>query len=125
MITHYNAEGVLAVDTHYLRPRLDASHLMIRDGQVTIIDCGTSFSIPHVLDALSASGMTSDDVRFVFITHVHLDHAGGAGQLMQALPQAELLVHPRGARHLIDPTKLWAGATAVYGKRRWDASTAR
>ena len=51
-----------------------------------------------------------------FITHVHLDHAGGAGQLMQALPQAKLLVHPRGARHLIDPTKLWAGATAVYGE---------
>ena len=116
MITHYSAEGVLAVDTHYLRPRLDASHLMIRDGQVTIIDCGTSFSIPYVLDALSACGLTSDDVRFVFITHVHLDHAGGAGQLMQALPQAKLLVHPRGARHLIDPTKLWAGATAVYGE---------
>ncbi|MEC8051475.1 MAG: MBL fold metallo-hydrolase [Myxococcota bacterium] len=116
MITHYHAEGVLAVDTHYLRPRLDASHLMIRDGLAAIIDCGTSFSIPHILDGLTASGLTTNDVQFVFITHVHLDHAGGAGQLMQALPQAELLVHPRGARHLIDPTKLWAGATAVYGE---------
>ena len=58
MITHYPTEGVLAVDTHYLRPRLDASHLMIRNGRAAIIDCGTSFSIPHVLDGLSTSGLT-------------------------------------------------------------------
>ena len=51
----------------------------------------------------------------VIPTHVHLDHAGGAGLLMQQLPQARLLVHARGARHMVDPSQLWAGATAVYG----------
>ena len=115
MITHYAHEGILAIDTYYLKPSLDASHLIVRNGEAAIVDCGTSFSIPNVLDALAVCGLLPTDVKFVFITHVHLDHAGGAGKLMNALPNAELLVHPRGARHLIDPTKLWAGATEVYG----------
>jgi len=54
-------------------------------------------------------------VDFVIPTHVHLDHAGGVGQLMQALPGAQLVVHPRGARHMVDPAALWQGALAVYG----------
>ena len=115
MITHYAEEGIVAIDTHYLKPRLDASHLLIRDGQGMIIDCGTSFSVPYVLDGISACGLAPSDIKYLFITHVHLDHAGGAGKLMSALPNAKLLVHPRGARHLVDPTKLWAGATEVYG----------
>ena len=115
MITHYAEQGILAVDTHYLRPQLDASHLIVRNGQAAIVDCGTSFSTPHVLDSLETCGLSPSDVKYLIITHVHLDHAGGAGHLMQALPEAQLLVHPRGARHLIDPSKLWAGATEVYG----------
>ena len=115
MITHYADQGILAVDTHYLRPRLDAAHLIIRSGEVAIVDCGTSFSTPYVLDSLETCGLSPTDVKYLIITHVHLDHAGGAGHLMKALPEAKLLVHPRGARHMVDPGKLWAGASAVYG----------
>jgi len=56
----------------------------------------------------------------VIVTHVHLDHAGGAGSLMQLLPNATFLVHPYGARHMIDPTKLEAGARGVYGDEMFD-----
>lgn len=115
MITHYAEQGIVAVDTHYLRPGLDASHIMIRDNRAAIIDCGTRDSIPHVLDGLAACGLQRSDVDYLIVTHVHLDHAGGAGHLMEALPSAKLLVHPRGARHMIDPSKLWAGASEVYG----------
>jgi glyoxylase-like metal-dependent hydrolase (beta-lactamase superfamily II) len=55
-------------------------------------------------------------VEYVIVTHVHLDHAGGAGEMMRRLPKARLVVHPRGARHMVDPSKLWAGASAVYGE---------
>jgi glyoxylase-like metal-dependent hydrolase (beta-lactamase superfamily II) len=58
-------------------------------------------------------------VSHVVVTHVHLDHAGGAGVLMRSLPRAKLVVHPRGARHLVDPTKLVAGSIAVYGEARF------
>ena len=71
--------------------------------------------MPRLLAALDALGLAPEAVERVIPTHVHLDHAGGAGLLMSMLPNARMLVHPRGAPHMIDPAKLWAGATAVYG----------
>jgi glyoxylase-like metal-dependent hydrolase (beta-lactamase superfamily II) len=67
-------------------------------------------------------GLGMDSVDYVIATHVHLDHAGGVGLLMRSLPKARLVVHPRGARHLIDPTALMAGALAVYGQEELDRS---
>ena len=85
-------------------------------GRAAFIDTGTNFALPRLLGALAALGLSHvDAVDYVIPTHVHLDHAGGAGLLMQPLPRARLVVHPRGARHMIDPTDLWAGASAVYG----------
>jgi glyoxylase-like metal-dependent hydrolase (beta-lactamase superfamily II) len=77
---------------------------------------GTNFSIPTLLEALEGLGLARDAVDYVIVTHVHLDHAGGAGEIMRKLPRAKLVVHPRGSRHMIDPAKLWAGALAVYGE---------
>ena len=68
-----------------------------------------------MLAALDKAGLTPAQVDWLILTHVHLDHAGGAGELIAQLPNAKLVVHPRGARHMIDPSKLWAGASAVYG----------
>jgi glyoxylase-like metal-dependent hydrolase (beta-lactamase superfamily II) len=68
------------------------------------------------LSFLESEKITREQVKYVAVTHVHLDHAGGAGLLMDALPNAKLVVHPLGARHMIDPAKLQAGATAVYGE---------
>lgn len=108
--------GVFAIDTGFHRDVFDAAYLMVENGRAAFIDTGTNFAVPRLLGALQAVGLGVDAVDWVIPTHVHLDHAGGAGLLMQQLPNAKLLVHPRGARHLVDPSKLWAGAMAVYGE---------
>jgi glyoxylase-like metal-dependent hydrolase (beta-lactamase superfamily II) len=108
--------GITAVDTDYVRPLLDASHLLVEEGRAAFVDTGTNHSVQFLLQALAKQGLDTGDVDFVFLTHVHLDHAGGAGLLMRALPNARAVIHPRGARHMIDPAKLIAGAQLVYGR---------
>ncbi len=90
-------------------------YLIERGDEIAFVEAGTSPGVSRLLALLDARGIAAERVRYVIVTHVHLDHAGGAGALMAALPNAMLVVHPRGARHLIDPAKLIAGATAVYG----------
>jgi glyoxylase-like metal-dependent hydrolase (beta-lactamase superfamily II) len=107
--------GITAVDTGYVRPFFDASHLVVEDGRAAFVDVGTGHSVPGLLAALEAKGLPPGAVDYVIVTHVHLDHAGGAGEMMRRLPRARLVVHPRGARHMVDPSKLWAGASAVFG----------
>lgn len=109
--------GIHRIDTTFQRPHFDACYLVVENGHAAFIDCGTNHSRPHLLDALNRAGLGVEDVDWLILTHVHLDHAGGAGELMAALPHARLVVHPRGARHMIDPSKLWAGAMAVYGEQ--------
>ena len=111
-------DGVVAVDTLYMRPSADASHLVIADGRAAFVDTGTNSSVPMLLDALNQYDLEPADVDYVFLTHVHLDHAGGAGALMQQLPNARCVIHPRGAPHMADPTKLIAGTQGVYGKEK-------
>ncbi|MGE0311895.1 MAG: MBL fold metallo-hydrolase [Lautropia sp.] len=113
---HQLGHGIHAVDSGYVRPRFDAIHLIVEDGRAALVDTGTSRSVPAVLAALEALRLAPDAVDWVMLTHVHLDHAGGAGALMQAMPNARLTVHPRGARHMADPSRLWAGTVAVYGE---------
>ncbi|HSM31337.1 MAG TPA: MBL fold metallo-hydrolase [Woeseiaceae bacterium] len=109
-------DGVVAVDTLYMRPMADASHLLISDGRAAFVDTGTNSTVPLLLDALRQNDLDVADVDYVFLTHVHLDHAGGAGALMQELPNARCVIHPRGAPHMADPSKLIAGTEGVYGK---------
>jgi glyoxylase-like metal-dependent hydrolase (beta-lactamase superfamily II) len=110
-----NDFGIHTLDTGFHRPRFDAAYLLVDAGRAAFIDCGLNSSVPRLLAALEHEGLGVDAVDWLILTHVHLDHAGGAGELLAALPSAKLLVHPRGARHMIDPTALVAGATAVYG----------
>lgn len=112
--------GVTAIDTAYVRPKLDASHLIIEAGQAAFVDTGTTKSVPLLLDALAQKNVDPADVAYLFLTHVHLDHAGGAGELLSHLPNAKAVVHPRGVRHLLNPQKLIDGTIAVYGQRRFD-----
>lgn len=109
------ADGITAVDTEYVRPQMDASHIVVSDGRAAIVDTGPNTAVPLVLAALTELGLAPEAVDYLFLTHVHLDHAGGAGELMRALPSATCVVHPRGAPHMIDPSKLIAGTRAVYG----------
>mgnify|MGYP005609909781 FL=1 len=108
--------GIHAIDTAFHRDHFDAAYLIVENGRAAFIDCGTNHSVPHLMAALADVGLTAADVDWLLVTHVHLDHAGGAGALMARLPNARLVVHPRGAPHMIDPSKLIAGATAVYGE---------
>lgn len=108
--------GIYLLDTAHHRADMAACYIMIHQGEVAIIETGTKDTVPFILNALATQGIDTTSVKYVIPTHVHLDHAGGAGKLMQALPHAQLIVHPQGARHMIDPSKLQAGATAVYGE---------
>ena len=114
--------GIFVIDTGFYRPLFDASYLLVECGRAAFIDSGTNFAVPRLLAALDELGLAPDAVDFVILTHVHLDHAGGAGLLMQALPQATMLVHARGARHMIDPQLLYQGALAVYGQAEMDSA---
>jgi glyoxylase-like metal-dependent hydrolase (beta-lactamase superfamily II) len=108
--------GISVVDTGFVRPRFDASFLIVEHGRAAFVDTGPNSAVPRLLSALEAHGLDRDAVDYVIPTHVHLDHAGGAGLLMQELPRAKLVVHPRGARHLSDPSVLLEGVRAVYGR---------
>ena len=108
--------GIAAIDSGYGRPRLNAIHLIVEGDRAALVDTGVNSSVPRVLAALAAKGLAPEQVEYVFLTHVHLDHAGGAGELMRQLPRARLTVHPRGARHMADPSRLVAGTVAVYGE---------
>lgn len=107
--------GIHTIDTGFQRPHFDAAFLVVENGRGAFIDCGTNHSVPAMLRTLADVGLEPASVDWLILTHVHLDHAGGAGELMSRLPNARLVVHPRGARHMIDPSQLVAGATAVYG----------
>ncbi len=110
------AHGITAIDSGYVRPMLDAIHLVEEDGRVAVVDSGCNASVPRVLDALAAIGLDAGRVDWILLTHVHLDHAGGAGLLLRSCPNARVAVHPRGARHMTDPSRLMAGTIAVYGE---------
>lgn len=103
------------IDTEQQRPGLASCYLVRSGDRYAFVECGTSLSIPGLLAVLDARGIDREQVDYVMPTHVHLDHAGGAGLLMRHLPNAKLVVHPKGARHLTNPAKLIEGATAVYG----------
>ena len=111
-------DGIHALESGYGRPQLAAIHIVVDEGRAAIVDTGCNDSVPRVLSALAMLGIEPGKVEWVMLTHIHLDHAGGAGSLMCALPNARLLVHPRGLRHMIDPSKLWEGTAAVYGAER-------
>lgn len=110
------SHGIHVIDTGFHRPVFDASYLIVEQGRAAFVDTGTNHSVPRLLEALAAADMCPGDVDYVIATHVHLDHAGGVGVLMQQLPAARLVVHPLGARHLIDPSLLIASACRVYGE---------
>ena len=107
--------GIVAFDAGYVRPILAAIHMVVENGRVAFIDTGSNDALPNALAALNKLGLDVAAVDYIFLTHIHLDHAGGAGSMMAAFPNAKLVVHPRGARHMAEPSKLVAGVTAVYG----------
>lgn len=82
---------------------------------VALIETGPSISIPYIKHALKSKGITPDEIKYIIVTHIHLDHAGGAGLLLKECPKAKVIVHPAGKRHLENPERLIQGAKAIYG----------
>lgn len=111
--------GISMVDAEYAQSGIASIYLLEQTGQVAIIETGTNHSVPYVEEVLKSKGLSFDDVTYVMPTHVHLDHAGGAGEFMHRCKNATLIVHPFGAKHLIDPSKLIAGTIAVYGEKQY------
>jgi len=111
--------ALTTVDCEYLSPGVAAAYLRAEWDEVAIIETCTAHSVPRLLAQLDAQGFAREQVRYVVVTHVHLDHAGGASALMQACPNAMLLCHPRAERHLLDPSRLVESARAVYGEQRF------
>ncbi|MEJ2114726.1 MAG: MBL fold metallo-hydrolase, partial [Gammaproteobacteria bacterium] len=117
-LTEYDC-GITCIDTMYVCAGHAACYLLEVNGRTAFIDTGTGHSVPYLLETLRLKNLSIEDVDYVIPTHVHLDHAGGAGILMSKLPNAKLVIHPRGAAHMINPKKLIAGATAVYGEEKF------
>jgi glyoxylase-like metal-dependent hydrolase (beta-lactamase superfamily II) len=88
---------------------------VIHEEQLTLIETGPSPSVPYIREGLKQLGYSTEQVKYIIVTHIHLDHAGGAGLLLQECPNATVVLHPKAARHLADPSRLIAGARAVYG----------
>ena len=111
--------GITAVDAEYLYPGHAAAHVIEDAGRAAFVDVGTNHSVPYLLAALEELGIAREAVDYLLLTHVHLDHAGGAGALLRELPNARAVLHPRGAPHMIDPARLIEGSKAVYGEQRF------
>jgi glyoxylase-like metal-dependent hydrolase (beta-lactamase superfamily II) len=108
--------GIHTIDTHYLgRAEFAAAYLIVEQGRAAFIDNNTNAAVPTLLAALDQAGLSTDDVEYLILTHVHLDHAGGTSKLARRCPNATVVAHPRAAPHVIDPSKLVASASAVYG----------
>ncbi len=114
--------SVHTVECNYFGLEEVAAAYLIHDGdRATVVETNTAYAVPRVLAALADEGLSPSSVEYVIVTHVHLDHAGGASALMGACPNATLLVHPRAAKHMVDPSKLVSSAKAVYGEARFEA----
>lgn len=107
---------ITCIDADYVQPGLASLYLLQAGDEYAVIETGTSHSARRLFELLELRGISYDQIRYVIPTHVHLDHAGGAGLMMSVFEQATLLIHPRGARHMIDPQKLIASAKGVYGE---------
>jgi len=95
---------------------ITAGYLILGD-RPCLVETGTSTSAPVVRDALTSLGVGPGDLATVVVTHIHLDHAGGVGDIAGFYPNAEIVVHEKGARHLADPSRLMASARMVWGDK--------
>lgn len=111
------AENLYLIDDLDLSlPERTGTYVLIEEA-ITIIETAASPSIPFLLEGLQQLQISPEDIEYIIVTHIHLDHAGSAGLLLEHCPKAKVIVHPKGARHLADPSRLIAGAQAVYGDK--------
>ncbi|MEA2524053.1 MAG: hypothetical protein QOF73_1280 [Thermomicrobiales bacterium] len=111
-------DGVWQIDLGFQGRRgVVAAYLLAGDGDLALIETGPSSTLPTLLAGIRAAGFAPEQLTHLLVTHIHLDHAGAAGPLTRDLPSARVFVHPFGAPHLVDPAKLLASATRIYGDK--------
>jgi glyoxylase-like metal-dependent hydrolase (beta-lactamase superfamily II) len=110
-------ERIFIIDGFDLGTAERTGTYVIAEEELTLIDTGGSPAVPHIKKGLSELGYSLEEVKYIIVTHVHLDHAGGAGLLLQDCPNAKVVVHPKGVQHLADPSRLIAGARMVFGEK--------
>ena len=111
------SSGLDYVDLRFLgRPGIIATAILHGTAGVALVDPGPSTSLAHLTTELTRKGITFEDVRHLLITHIHLDHAGASGSILEAHPHIEVVVHERGAPHMADPAKLLGSAGRLYGQ---------
>lgn len=115
------AQGIWQIDADYVDQGLACVYLLRQGDRLALVETGTNHTVPHILARIEQLGLTPEHLDYIILTHIHLDHAAGAGALMQLCPNAQLIVHPRGARHMAEPAKLQAGTVAVYGEEQYQA----
>jgi glyoxylase-like metal-dependent hydrolase (beta-lactamase superfamily II) len=115
-IYHQLDFGITCIDTEHMRKDFVAAYLIEDEGRAAFVDTGCYLSVPALLATLDEKNIKREAVDYILLTHIHLDHAGGAGELIKHLPNAKVYVHEYGANHLIDPSKLRAGVIDVYGE---------
>ena len=109
------ASGMDYVDLNFVGlPGIVATAVLKGPGGVALVDPGPTSTLDGLLKSLSAQGVAVRDIRQLVLTHIHLDHAGATGSLLELNPEIEVFVHERGARRLVDPSKLMASATRIY-----------
>jgi glyoxylase-like metal-dependent hydrolase (beta-lactamase superfamily II) len=113
------SEGIAAIDHGLLGGQGIGATYVVRGEAVALVETGTSLTVPATLRGLDALGISRDAVRYIVCTHVHMDHAGGAGWLAQALPHAQVVIHSTSAPHLSDPSRLMASTRRAVGEELW------
>ena len=107
--------GVTGIDTHMGGQSEITAGFLVRGERPALIETGPARVAGAIAEGVARAGLSPDDLAWIVVTHVHLDHAGGAGDLVRTFPNATVVVHPVGARHLVDPERLLASSARVYG----------
>ncbi|MCX8064528.1 MAG: MBL fold metallo-hydrolase [Candidatus Hydrogenedentes bacterium] len=110
------SELVVPIDCHYITNERACAFLLVEGDRASFVDNNTVFAVPYLLEALEQRGLKRENVDYIVVTHVHLDHAGGTAELIKHCPNAKVIAHPKASRHLTNPSRLIEGARAVYGE---------
>jgi glyoxylase-like metal-dependent hydrolase (beta-lactamase superfamily II) len=108
--------SVFTIDCEYVFPNVAAAYLIIEGNEAAFVENNTTQAVPILLNELKKHNIKKENVKYIIITHVHLDHAGGTGALLKECPNAQVIAHPRAAPHLVNPKRLIESAKMVYGE---------
>lgn len=119
--TYSSPVSVITIDCQFLQPGRAAAYLILEQDRAAFVDNGTTWAVPILLRTLKECGLQPEQVEYLILTHIHLDHAAGTSALLRACPNAVVLAHPRATRHLIDPSRIVFSAEKIHGKEILEA----